>query len=169
MRKLFRKFRGSRLKLPERPSTKQIIASAIAVGIVVGLLTLLTKHLDTLLILGTFGASCLLVFVYPHSPFSQPRNVIGAHLLGVTLGLVCLNNLGENWWSLTLAVGLTVAAMKACGVVHPPATSNPLAVFYIKPAWSFLLFPTLTGALIIIFLALFYHNIRSEENWPDYW
>nr|WP_223264590.1 HPP family protein [Sulfuriferula plumbiphila] len=28
--------------------------------------------------LGSFGASCVLLFGFPESPFSQPRNVISA-------------------------------------------------------------------------------------------
>ncbi|WP_147074153.1 HPP family protein [Sulfuriferula plumbiphila] len=32
----------------------------------------------TPLVLGSFGASCVLLFGFPESPFSQPRNVISA-------------------------------------------------------------------------------------------
>ena len=34
---------------------------------------------------------------------------------------------------------------------------------------QFLLFPTLTGAVLIIAVALVYHNLRREARWPKYW
>ena len=33
------------------------------------------------LLLGSFGASCVLVFGFPDLPFSQPRNLVGGHVL----------------------------------------------------------------------------------------
>jgi hypothetical protein len=77
--------------------------------------------------------------------------------------------LGPEWWSAGLAVGLTIAVMKATRTVHPPASSNPLIVFAFKPTWSFLLFPTLTGAVLIVIIALFVHNLRRPTQWPQYW
>jgi CBS-domain-containing membrane protein len=68
-----------------------------------------------------------------------------------------------------LAVGVAIGAMKLTRTVHPPACSNPLIVFALKPGWTFLLFPTLTGALLIVLVALFYHNLRREARWPKYW
>jgi CBS-domain-containing membrane protein len=54
--------------------------------------------------------------------------------------------------------------------VHPPACSNPLIVCALSQAgWSFLLFPTLTGAGLIVLVALFHHNLRREARWPKYW
>lgn len=91
------------------------------------------------------------------------------HLIGSIIGLSCLTLLGPDWWSAGLAVALTIVAMKTCRTVHPPATSNPLVVFLITPHWSFLLFPTLTGACAIILIALFVHNLRRTEAWPKYW
>lgn len=167
--KLIRKFKGGQQKPPARSDIKKIIVSALAVGLVIAGLSYLDHEVGTLLLLGTFGATSLLVFVYPDSPFSQPRNVLGAHLIGAAMGLMCFYQFGPHWWSLGLAVGFTVALMKLLGVVHPPATSNSIVVFLSKPTWIFLLFPTTAGALIIIFLALFYHNMSRESNWPNYW
>ena len=80
-----------------------------------------------------------------------------------------LHFLGPDWWSAGLAVGLAIALMKATRTVHPPASSNPLIVFAFKPGWGFLLFPTLTGAVLIVVIALFVHNLRRPTRWPQYW
>jgi CBS-domain-containing membrane protein len=167
--KLLKKFKGGRQSPPERSSLKKIVVSALAVGLVIAGLTYLDREIGTVVLLGTFGATSLLVFVYPDSPVSQPRSVLGAHIIGATMGLICFHTIGHQWWSLGIAVGLTVALMKFLGVVHPPATSNPIVVFLNKAGWLFILSPTIAGALIIIFLALFYHNMTREANWPNYW
>ena len=167
--KLIRKFKGGQQRPPERSSLKKIIVSALAVGLVIAGLTYLDREVGTVVLLGTFGATSLLVFVYPDSPMSQPRSVLGAHIIGASMGLICLHNIGHQWWSLGIAVGLTVALMKFIGVIHPPATSNPIVVFLSKATWPFLFAPTIAGALIIIFFALFYHNMTRENNWPNYW
>jgi len=67
-------------------------------------------------------------------------------------------------------LAVAVALMKLTRTVHPPACSNPLLVCALHQApWSFLLFPTLTGAGLIILAALFYHNLRRAARWPKYW
>lgn len=136
----------------------------------------LTEQTDRLLIMGSFAASCLIVFGLPESPFAQPRNVIGGHCLGSTIGLMTFTYLSTHWWAAAVAVALTMAIMKLTRTVHPPATSNPLVIFIAyqlnplhKPTWEFILFPTLVGACLIILVALVKHNLRRSKSWPLYW
>jgi CBS-domain-containing membrane protein len=53
--------------------------------------------------------------------------------------------------------------------VHPPAGSNPVIVFLAQPSWDFLYLPTLSGAVIIVLIALIYNNVSRKENYPTYW
>jgi CBS-domain-containing membrane protein len=169
LRELFGKFRGQGVARPARSSWAAIATTSCIAGAIVAGFAYVTTHLSHVLLLGTFAASSLLAFAYPDSPFSQPRNTVVGHLLGTATGLACLHFLGPDWWSAGLAVGLTIALMKATRTVHPPASSNPLIVFAFKPGWAFLLFPTLTGALLIVVIALFVHNLRRPTRWPQYW
>jgi CBS-domain-containing membrane protein len=121
------------------------------------------------LVLGSFGASCVLLFGFPDSPFSQPRNVVGGHVLASFIGLLCLFMFGAHWWSMALAAGISISAMMATRTVHPPAGSNPVIVMLSAPAWSFLLTPTLLGALLLVLVALFFNNMTKNKTWPRYW
>lgn len=47
-------------------------------------------------ILGSFGTTCVLLFGFPASPFSQPRNIIGGHVLTSLVGLLFLHLLGPG-------------------------------------------------------------------------
>jgi CBS-domain-containing membrane protein len=121
------------------------------------------------LILGSFGATCVLVFGYPESPFSQPRSVIGGHVLASAIGLLVLHEIGDGPWCLALATGLAIAAMMALRVVHPPAGSNPVIVFLLHAPWSFLLSPTAIGAAIIVICALLWHRATLRGKYPIFW
>ncbi|MGD9888499.1 MAG: HPP family protein [Halothiobacillaceae bacterium] len=119
--------------------------------------------------LGSFGASCVLVFGYPDVPFSQPRNVVAGHVISSLVGLVFLTAFGSHWWAVALAVGTAIALMMLTRTVHPPAGSNPVIVFLIQPAWGFLLFSTLVGALVLVAVALVYNNATRVAKYPKYW
>lgn len=70
---------------------------------------------------------------------------------------------------MALGVGSAIAAMMLTHTVHPPSGSNPVIVFLMQPGWGFALFPTLTGAVILVLVALLYHNLTRESRWPKYW
>jgi CBS-domain-containing membrane protein len=165
----FQKLRGDDLALPSRASNRSIaiawFGGALAISAVAGL----GDWLSLALVLGSFGASCVLVFGYPDLPFSQPRNVVIGHFLSSLVGLIFLTAFGAHWWSLALAVGTAIAAMMITRTVHPPAGSNPVIVFLAQPAWSFLWYPTLAGALLLVAVALVYNNLSRETRYPKYW
>ncbi len=161
--------RGDGAEPPPRASLKETFAVALVAVAVIAGLTWLTSTLEVALLLGTFAASSLLVFAYPDAPFSQPRHVLLGHLIGSACGLTAVHCL-SGWWAPAVAVGAAIALMKLTRTVHPPACSNPLILCALPHAsWTFLLFPTLTGAGLIILAALFYHNLRREARWPKYW
>ena len=123
---LLKKMRGDGASPPPRSSLSVIVATVLAAIAVIGGLSYLTHALEVMLLLGTFGASALLVFAYPDSPFCQPRNVILGHLIGAITGLVFLQFCPVSWWCDALAVGTAIGLMKLTRTVHPPACSNPL-------------------------------------------
>lgn len=161
--------RGAGAEPPPRSSFKEIVAAASAATVVIAGLAWLTSALEVALLLGTFAASSLLVFAYPDAPFSQPRSVLLGHLIGSACGLTAAL-LPPCWWGPAAAVGAAVTMMKLARAVHPPACSNPLILCALpQTSWTFLLFPTLTGAGLIVLVALFYHNLRRPARWPNYW
>lgn len=163
------KLKGQNEVLPEKTSIKEILFAWTGGLIAIGLIGYLTKSFDNLLIMGSFGASCVLLFAFPKSPFSQPRNIILGHFFSTFTGLLFLHTLGNEWWSMALALSTALALMLATRTVHPPAGSNPLIVFLIGADLDYLLFPTLSGSIILVIVALFYNNLHSKRKYPSYW
>jgi CBS-domain-containing membrane protein len=169
MHKFLRKIKGDGAAIPPMASWKQISLAWLGGFVAIATIAWLADTLSVVLVLGSFGASCVLIFGYPDAPFSQPRNVIAGHVLSTLVGLVFLTALGPHWWSLALAAGTAIAVMMITRTVHPPAGSNPVIVFLTKPAWVFLLYPTLFGAVILVVVALIYLNATRAARYPKYW
>lgn len=154
---------------PPRPAWPKIalgwLGSVLAIGLVAGL----AQAGSWALVLGSFGASCVLVFGFPELPFSQPRNVLLGHVLSTAIGLAFLSLLGPGPLPMALATATAVAAMMALRCVHPPAGSNPVIVFLLQPAWSFLVLPTALGALLLLAVALVFNNLGKGRRYPLYW
>lgn len=154
---------------PPSPALFDILMGWLGGVLAIGAVGYLAHVTEYPLVLGSFGASCVLIFGFPESPFSQPRNVIGGHVLASFIGLVFLSLLGTHWWSMALAAGTTIAAMMITRTVHPPAGSNPLIIMLLVPTWSFMLTPTLIGAVVLVLVALFFNNIPKQRTYPRYW
>jgi CBS-domain-containing membrane protein len=168
MQPLLHKLKGGQ---PRPPSSTwpHALSTGAASFIAVGLLAWLTETGVHPLVLGSFGASCVLLFGYPDSPFSQPRNIVLGHTLSTLVGLLVLQLVGVHWWSMALAVALSIVLMMRAGVMHPPAGSNPLIVMLLQPGWLFAFTPTLIGALLLVVMGLVLINLQKDKHYPRHW
>jgi len=162
----FKKFKGQGEALPTKSPMSEILFACFGGFISIAIIGYLTKSYDNLLIMGSFGASCVLLFGFPKSPFSQPRNLILGHFLSTFIGLAFLHILGNEYLSMALALATTIAVMLATRTVHPPAGSNPLIVFLLGANWDYLIFPSLIGSVILVLVAIFYNNLRKNRAYP---
>jgi CBS-domain-containing membrane protein len=113
------------------------------------------------LLIAPFGASCVLVFGAPASPFARPRNVIGGHLVTAIAGLVAVSSLGYGPLGIAIGVGLAISAMMLTDTVHPPAGANPIVVAITHAGWSFVVAPVLIGAISIVMMSAAYYRAAS--------
>jgi CBS-domain-containing membrane protein len=162
------KFKGG-APIPPAAARAAIAKAAVGGFVAIAVVALLTQASGNPWVLGSLGASCVMLFGFPDLPFSQPRHVIGGHVLSSFIGLACLAAFGATWWGMAIALGLALAAMMFLRVAHPPAGSNPIIIFLSAPSWGFLLFPTLAGAVAIVLIALIYNNLTRDTPFPKYW
>ena len=166
---MLNKFKGDNATLPPKADSKSILLAGLGAAIAISSVALIADLSNSVLILGSFGASCVLLFGFPDSPFSQPRNVVGGHFLSALSGMLALKFLGHSWWSLAIGLACAVMGMMVTRTVHPPAGSNPVIVYLSQPAWNFLAFPVFLGSLILVLVALIYLNIIRDAKYPKYW
>jgi CBS-domain-containing membrane protein len=132
-----KKFKGLSNKKPSRPALKQIAFVWLGGFIAISVVSFLALYTKQPLVMGSFGASCFVLFILPDSPFAQPRNVIGGHFISTLIGLIFLHLVSPEWWSMALALATALSFMQLLKVPHPPAGSNPLIVFIASANWEF--------------------------------
>ena len=119
-----------------------------------------------MLLIAPFGASSVLLFGAPGSPFAQPRNVIGGHAVSSLCGLLVLTVLGTSSVALATGVALALAAMMLTRTVHPPAGADPIVIIGAHAAWTFLAAPILVGTLLLVAAAIAYHRLVTGIAYP---
>jgi len=160
--------RGRRYQPSFRVS--QIGVTCLGALVAVVLLALLTLWSGHPLIVAPLGASCVLLFGYPASPLAQPRNLVLGNILGALVGVCMVNLLGHGPLALALAVAITILLGQQLRCLHPPAGGMAFLVVYLGLSWSFLLFPVLSGSLLLVVLAwAFSRWVPGAAPYPLHW
>ena len=157
-----------RSSAPMRPPVRSMLVAGLGAFLAIMVLLYLQAASQLTWLMASFGASCLIVFALPDSPLAQPRNVIAGHVLSAATGIAMAHFVGVTPVSMALAVALAIVLMLWTRTPHPPAGANPIIVMVMGSSWSFLLFPVLLGALILVAVACAVHKI-NRQSYPKYW
>lgn len=168
MKSYFFKMRGGELS-PPRPTSWHIIWSFMGGFVTIAVLAHMSLRMEYSLMMASFGATACLLFAFPDSPFSQPRNVVGGHFFSTLSGLVYMAFFGVTWWSMALALATAIVLMQITKTTHPPASSDALIVMLAGVPWSFLIMPSLIGSVILVSIALIFNNVIRDRRYPRYW
>ncbi|MBF0256694.1 MAG: HPP family protein [Gammaproteobacteria bacterium] len=158
---------------PARPPLEIVfrawIGAVIGLGTVAWLSYVLLPGAGYFLVLGSFGATAVLLFGISASPFAQPRNLFVGHLLSGLIGVACFQLLdGQMLFAAPLAVATSVAAMQLTRSLHPPGGATAL-IAVLGPAevhelgFGFLL-PVLLGVGILFVAAVLSMNLFAKER-----
>ena len=100
---------------------------------------------------------------------AQPKNIFFGHLISILVGIIFNETVGLSFYSLGLSVGIAVVLMVYFKVMHPPAASNPLVALTMDLSFDFILFPVITGTIIIILMSILINRIILKRNYPKKW
>ncbi len=174
----FHKFKGV-TQSPPAVSLKEICWSWV--GAFLGILPLAYLHYvhldktDVVMLIGSFGASAVLVYGAIRSPLAQPRNLIGGHLLSALVGVTAYKLLsGQLWLAAPVAVATAIALMHATKTLHPPGGATALIAVIGSPkihalGYLYVLVPVGAGALIMLLVGLLVNNIPAHRRYPEFW
>ena len=174
----FKKMSGA-TKSPPRVSLSEIIWSWVGsfLGIAaVGFLHYdIIKGTDLVMVIGSFGASAVLIYGAPKSPLAQPRNLIGGHVVSSIVGVAAYQLLPVPIWVVAaIAVATAIAAMHVTKTLHPPGGATAL-IAVIGSAkihslgYLYVLIPVGAGAAIMLAVALLVNNIPKSRKYPESW
>jgi len=98
------------------------------------------------------AAVAVLLFCLPKAPASQPRNVLGGHLVATAVALAVSMLLPPAYAiaGKTLVVAGSILAMSLTGTTHPPAAAFAYVFLATGMQPKNLLYPGFAGACILV-------------------
>ncbi|MES2778170.1 MAG: HPP family protein [Bacteroidota bacterium] len=155
---------------------KEHLWSFVGAFIGVGLIAFLQSHFlaqhENVFLIGSFGASSVLIYGAIQSPLAQPRNLVGGHLISAIIGVTVYKVLPDIvWLTAPLAASLSIVCMQITKTLHPPGGATALIAIIgsekIKAlGYMYVLSPVLTGSIILLIVALIFNNITSHRKYP---
>jgi CBS-domain-containing membrane protein len=174
----FRKMKGI-TKSPPIVSRVDIFWSWLGAFLGISLVGFLHFNLLTdssmIMLIGSFGASAVLIYGAVRSPLAQPRNLIGGHILSAVIGVASFQMLGSiPWLASAFAVATAVAVMHLTKTLHPPGGATALIAVIggdqiHNLGYMYVFIPAGSGAFIMLLVALIINNIPKTRKYPEFW
>lgn len=135
----------------------------------------LLNQTDMMMIIGSFGASAVLIYGAIRSPLAQPRNLLGGHILSAFIGVTAFQWLGsEPWLAAAVAVSTSIALMHLTKTLHPPGGATALIAVIGGESvhnlgYLYVIMPAALGASVMLIVALIINNIPKNRKYPEFW
>jgi len=178
MREYFNKMRGS-TKSPPRVSFSEIgwswIGAFLGISAVAFMNYNMLEQTDLIMIIGSFGASAVLIYGAIKSPLAQPRNLIGGHVVSAVIGVTFYHIFSDQMWlASSVSVATAIAVMHLTKTLHPPGGATALiAVIGSEKihalGYLYAIIPVGLGALVMLIVALLVNNIPKARKYPEFW
>ena len=145
----------------------------VGIGIIAFLQSLYLTQQENVFLIGSFGASSVLIYGAIERPLSQPRNLIGGHLVSALIGVTVFKVFPDIiWLTAPLSVSLSIVCMQFTKTLHPPGGATALIAIIgtqkIKSlGYLYVFSPVLTGTLILFLVALVFNNITQNRSYPN--
>jgi CBS-domain-containing membrane protein len=156
--------------------SKEHLWSFLGAFVGIGLIAFIQSHsltqYENIFLIGSFGASSVLIYGAIQSPLAQPRNLVGGHVLSAIVGVTVYRLLPDIiWLTAPLAVALSIVLMQVTKTLHPPGGATALIAVTGSPkilalGYMYVLSPVLSGCLILLAVALLFNNITSNRKYP---
>ncbi|RZJ50926.1 MAG: HPP family protein [Chryseobacterium sp.] len=142
----------------------------------IGIIAFLQSHYlleqENVFLIGSFGASSVLIYGAIQSPLAQPRNLVGGHVLSALVGVTIYKIVPDILWlSAPLAVAFSIVLMQYTKTLHPPGGATALIAVTStgkipELGYWYVLSPVLSGCLILLLVALVFNNITKNRSYP---
>lgn len=129
-------------------------------------------QIENVLLIGSFGASSVLIYGAVESPLAQPRNFIGGQLISAFIGVTVYKLVPDLIWvAAPLAVATSIVVMQMTKTLHPPGGATALIAVIgtekiISLGYFYVVSPVLIGTIILFVTALIFNNISKHRTYP---
>lgn len=163
--------------LSEAPLNRLVracLGSLIGIGLCAYLSTAFFEPRGATLLIGSFGASAVLLFAAEDSPLAQPRNLLGGQVLSAAAGVLTYQVLGTAWLAAGVAVSLSIGLMVSTRTLHPPGGATALIAVIggdrvHQLGLLYLVVPVALGSVALLGVALVVNNMSARTRYPRSW
>ena len=153
---------------------EQLVATlggAIGILLIVVVTQAVVGLQGALIIVPSMGASAVLIFAAPHSPFAQPWAVLAGHVLSALVGVACWQLVPNPTLAAGLAVGLAIGVMHVARYLHPPGGATALAAVIGGSAvhelgYRYALSPIALNCVIILIVGVVFNYALAWRRYP---
>lgn len=132
---------------------------------------------NVVIIVGSLGASAVLIYAAPQAEYSQPRNLVGGHIISALIGVSFYQYIPLDIPILgALTVATSISAMQLTKTIHPPGGATALIAVIggseiHQLGYYYVLTPILSGVTIMLIVALIVNNLSKNPklHYPKYW
>jgi len=148
------------------------IGAFLGIGIIAFWQSYSLPKTETVFLIGSFGASSVLIYGAIQSPLAQPRNLIGGHVISAFVGVTVYKFFPDViWLTAPFAVAASIVFMQVTKTLHPPGGATALLAVIgtekIKAlGYMYVLTPVFSGALILFIVALVFNNMSPDRKYP---
>jgi CBS domain-containing membrane protein len=150
------------------------LGSFIGIAIIAYLQSRTLPQSDVVYLIGSFGASSVLIYGVIQSPLAQPRNLVGGHIISAIVGVTIAKFVPDILWLMAaLSVSISIVLMQLTKTLHPPGGATALIAVTgsteIKNlGYWYVLMPVLSGVLILLLVALIFNNMTPNRYYPNH-
>ena len=103
------------------------LGAFFGIGLIAFLQSQHFSEIENIFLIGSFGASSVLIYGAVNSPLAQPRNLIGGHVLSALVGVTAYKFLPDILWlNASIAVASSIVVMQITKTIHPPGGATAL-------------------------------------------
>jgi CBS domain-containing membrane protein len=175
MRKSFVNLLGYFVSEASTLSTAEKFRSALAAFVAIFLLGYISSRfvsgIGLPILVGSMGASAVLVFAISHSPLAQPWPLVGGSILPALIGVSCWKLVPDTLLAAALSISLSLIVMQLLRCLHPPGGS--LAILPLvgdasvhELGYRFVLQPVALNVLTLLLLGILLNNLLPGRRYP---
>ncbi|KAJ3244038.1 hypothetical protein HDU78_011518 [Chytriomyces hyalinus] len=136
---------------------------------------------DSSVMIGSFGATAVLLFHAIESPLAQPPNLVFGHVLSAIVGVavsklftITVLQSVRSQIAPALSVALSIGVMGLTNCMHPPAGATALIAVIGSPqiqalGFSYVVRPVITGVAVMLLCAIVFNNLVKGRRYPNFW
>ena len=141
----------------------------MALLVVVWVSTWFAGERGAALLVGSMGASAVLLFSTPAAPLSQPWNLLAGQTLSALVGVTCAQSIASPWLAAAAAVAGAILVMNLFRCTHPPGGATALGAVVGGPqvaglGYDYVLTPVFLTSCVILVVAVLFH--MPSQRYP---